>query len=465
MELPSPTAYSKRRPKAPVLKGRVLDLGADEIPLYSGALHYWRIERRFWRRTLEAVRNLGLDTVETYIPWGVHEQADGTFDFGERHERLDVGAFLELVSELGMYAIVRPGPHINAELTYFGLPERVVHDPECQARSPRRNPVIQPFPPRMFPAPSYASRKYHEEVGRWFDAVGQVVGPHLWPRGAVVLTQVDNEGTFFFRNGPYDQDYHRDAIDRFRAFLEERYGTVAALNEAYRRVYSSFGDVPPPERFDAHEANELVPHLDWAAFHEHLIGDALARMRQRLHDAGVREVPTIHNIPLGETGLPVSIPSIARVVDLVGLDYYHPAREHRVVKRRTAYLAGTFDFAYSPELGVGAPPWFTPLSHHDSLTVAMTAAAYGLRGFNLYMAVDRDRWYGAPIDARGELRTEASAWRRWVQAMRRVRFHTLDRRAEVALVVPNEYRRLSRATHLFGGIASPSSVEAIGGTP
>ena len=63
-----------------------------------------------------------------------------------------------------MHVIVRPGPHINAELTYFGLPERVVWDRECQARTPRDNPVILPIVPVAFPVPSYASDAFLDET-------------------------------------------------------------------------------------------------------------------------------------------------------------------------------------------------------------------------------------------------------------------------------------------------------------
>jgi beta-galactosidase len=151
-------------------------------------------------------------------------------------------------------------------------------------------------------------------------------------------------------------------------------------------------------------------------------------------------------------------------VDLVGLDYYHARREHRVVKRRTLYLAGTSRLPIAPEMGVGAPPWFTPLSHEDSLYCAMVASAYGLRGMCLYMAVDRDRWYGAPIDAMGNPRLEAASWKRFLGALDATSFHTLTRRTPVAIVLPREHMRLSRATHLLGPF-TPVTIEAVGMSP
>ncbi len=94
---------------------------------------------------------MGLKLVDVYVPWAVHELPDGSFDFGKHDPRLDIRRFLELAHELGLYAIVRPGPHINAELTRFGIPERVVWDEACQARSPNGRRVVLPVPLLAFP--------------------------------------------------------------------------------------------------------------------------------------------------------------------------------------------------------------------------------------------------------------------------------------------------------------------------
>lgn len=407
---------------------------------------------------------MGLRMVETYVPWGVHERSDGSFDFGRFDPRLDIARFLEEAAEEGLRVFLRPGPHINAELTYFGLPERIVHGPTYQARSGRGNPVTLFFPPRMFATPSYASETFHVEVRAWYAAVANVVRPYLYPAGPIVLLQVDNEAAFYFRDGPYDSDYHPDALSRWSDFLAERYGDLEGLRKAHGRAYPAITSAEAPRRFDAEGPLELPLHLDWAEFRERLITDALIRLRDDLRTLGLSSLPTVHNVALGDLSQPVNIAAIAKEIDLVGLDYYHAARDHRAIKRRTLYLAGTFELPYAPELGAGAPPWFTPLAHRDSLYCALTACAYGLRGFNLYMAVDRDRWYGAPIDVTGRARPEAADWRTLIETLSEHRFHELERKVEVGLVVPQEYRRLSRATHLLGGL-SPSILEATTGAP
>jgi beta-galactosidase len=461
-----PPRRSSTPPSAGVrLSGRALRIGDRELPLYSGAMHYWRLEPEDWATGLRQLKALGLEIVETYVPWQVHETAGGGFDFGERDRRKDLARFLDLAGELDLVVFARPGPHINAEMTYFGLPERVVFDRSCQARSPEQNPVLQGFPPRFFPVPSYASRAFLEEVRRWLEAVGEILAPRMAPEGPVALLQVDNEGSYYFRDGSYDQDYHPDAVAAWQRHLAARYGSPEAASLAHGRVYESFGAIDPPRRFDAEDRRGLVRHLDWARFKERLLTIAMGRFGQLMEDVGLHGVPTVHNLPLGEVGSPVSAPALeAGVVDLVGADYYHARREQWLVKRRTLLLAGTHALPYAVEMGAGAPPWFTPLGHEDSLVTLMTALAYGLRGFNLYMAVDRDRWYGAPIDDAGNPRLEARVYKRLLAALRRSRFHQLRRRTPVGLVLPREYAQLSRVTSLLGFV-SPTIFDATGFSP
>jgi beta-galactosidase len=87
--------------------------------------------------------------------------------------------------------------------------------------------------------------------------------------------------------------------------------------------------------------------------------------------------------------------------------------------------------------------------------------AYGLRGFNLYMAVGRDRWVGAPIDARGKPRALQAHYARILGAIERTKLNTLRRRAPVRLVVPRSLRRLARTTHAFGPL-TPALFHVLG---
>jgi beta-galactosidase len=430
----------------------------ETLPLWAGAMHYWRHSPEQWAPCLDAMKAMGLRIVDTYVPWGVHEAPDGKLDFGDSFARLDVAKFVRMCGERGLYVIARPGPHINAELTYFGLPERVVWNRECQARTPKDNPVVLPLVPSAFPVPSYASDAFHDEAALWFDAVGKVLAPLQYPNGPIVLWQIDNEGALYFRDGPYDQDYHPDAVRLFRTFLREKYSSVSALRDAWRDTEITFAGVNPPLRMDAKHADDLARHMDWMEFHEHLLASAMGRFALALENAGCGAVPTMHNLPLGEAATPLNAGRIGEVVDLVGLDYYHPAnpKHHVTLMRRTSELAVRCDGRgtppYGAEVGAGFPPFFAPLDEKDSLYTLMAALAYGLRGFNLYMAVDRDRWVGAPIDVNGLPRPFADDYRALIQALDQAELPVLRRRVPVRLVVPRALRRLSRATHAFGPV-------------
>src|SRR5215204_5290661 len=107
--------------------GLLIDGG--EVPVYSGAMHYWRLERDVWPKILDRVQALGFGMLETYIPWSVHETSPGVFDWGEVDAPKDVEAFMRLCEERNMWLLVRPGPQVNAELTDFGYPEWVLLDP------------------------------------------------------------------------------------------------------------------------------------------------------------------------------------------------------------------------------------------------------------------------------------------------------------------------------------------------
>lgn len=52
-------------------------LNDRNITIYSGAMHYFRVPRAYWRDRLRKMRAAGLNTVETYVPWNLHEPHSG----------------------------------------------------------------------------------------------------------------------------------------------------------------------------------------------------------------------------------------------------------------------------------------------------------------------------------------------------------------------------------------------------
>ena len=434
-------------------------LGERTVPLLSGSVHYFRLEPASWRACLEATRDMGCTMVDVYVPWSVHEAADGSLDFGARNPALDVAEFLRITHELGLYALVRPGPHINAELSGFGLPERVLWDDACQARSASGERVILPMPPQAFPVPSYACRALIEQASVWLRRVADELGPLVWPQGPIVLLQIDNEGAMYFRDGVYEQDYHPDSVALYQAGLAARYGTPLRLGQAYGISTENFA-VSPPTRFDATDAHGLQRQLDWAEHQEALIADAFATFRAALSHSGLERVPTCHNLPMGEAATPLDPTRLGKVVECLGMDYYHVAAEPSAdaILRRSSEVttrADAFDYpAFAVELAAGFPPFFPPLTEHDNRFAALSCLASGLRGFNLYMAVERDRWIGSPIDRFGARRPFFDFWERLNEAVVRTGLPELSRAADICIVVPRSLHRLERLLHAFGPISA-----------
>ena len=454
-------------------------VGDKPVPLIAGSVHYWRLDPKDWRACLEATRALGVRLIDVYIPWNVHEIAPGKLELGQGDPQRDVGAFIRLAHELGLYVIARPGPHINAELTYFGIPERIIWDVNCQARTPKGNPVMLPMLPFAFPVPSYASEAFFDETARYFQLLAPALRPLLYPDGPIVLVQIDNEGALYFRDGAYDQDYHPDAVRLYRAFLREKYRTIDALQATYAKKSPSkpppaegvhvaevsedeeerrFATILPPPRFDAEGPGDLARHLDWAEFHEHLLTTSFERFAAALLAAGIEGLPTSHNLPPGQEATPLNAARAAHAVDLVGLDYYNKAgpESRLIIRRRTSELAlrceGLGHPAFACEMGAGFPPFFPPLEERDSAFTVLAALAYGLRGYNIYMAVERDRWIGAPIDPHGRPRPFAAFWRRLAAALDQTSFFDLRRAVPVRLLTPRSERRITRVMHAFGPI-------------
>lgn len=154
----------------------------------AGEVHYFRLEKAEWRDRLEKLAASGANAVATYIPWLVHEMPDGSIDVsGTTADWRDVGAFLDLANELGLYAIARPGPFIMAELKNEGVPYRLydMQGTRAQSWGGRENPT------RTL---DYSSPEFLGEVERWFEAIIPVLAVRQISRGGnVIAVQLDNE--------------------------------------------------------------------------------------------------------------------------------------------------------------------------------------------------------------------------------------------------------------------------------
>jgi beta-galactosidase len=143
--------------------------------IISGAIHYPRVPREYWRDRLRKAHAMGLNTVETYAFWNVHEHQEGVFDFSGNN---DIAAFVRMAQDEGLNVIVRPGPYVCAEWEAGGLPAWLFADPSIKVRT--RDP--------RFLA---AEDRYLARLGRELAPLQATHG------GPIIAVQVENEyGTY-----------------------------------------------------------------------------------------------------------------------------------------------------------------------------------------------------------------------------------------------------------------------------
>ena len=325
--------------------------------MLSGELHYWRVARQHWERALRATADLGVDTIGTYVPWNVHETSEGRYDFSLLID------FLELVAAHNLKVFIRPGPYIYAEWRNLGVPDHAV-------------------------AFHKLHREFKAKAGPWIEAVMGALRPYLGT--LITMLQADNE------IDPMLHVYGEDL--GFSEWLRSRYSSVERLNGAWGCSLASFDDARPwfIPGSDSRQAQDSAQYwYDLATTYARwVVGE------YRRHGC---TVPIVLNTWPGVNAQ--NWRDLQEVADVFGIDPY-PSNEcrtdHRYVCERLRLLRAVSRQPLVTELGCGiwegADREYTP-DHYRLL--AMTALMTGVRGWNWYMLVERDRWHGSVIDTEG----------------------------------------------------------------
>ncbi|WP_331772324.1 beta-galactosidase (plasmid) [Embleya sp. NBC_00888] len=146
-------------------------LNGEPFRIISGAMHYFRIHPDQWADRLHKARLMGLNTVETYIPWNLHQPTPDVIDLDGL---LDLPRYLRLAKEEGLHVLLRPGPYICAEWDGGGLPAWLTDDPGIRLRS--------------------SDPRFTKVLDRYLDLLLPALLPHLAAAGGpVIAVQVENE--------------------------------------------------------------------------------------------------------------------------------------------------------------------------------------------------------------------------------------------------------------------------------
>ena len=171
--------------------GDHFELDGTPFQIISGAIHSVRVPRAYWRDRLRKARAMGLNTVETYVFWNLHEPSPGQFDFEGQN---DIAEFIREAQQEGLFVILRPGPYVCAEWDFGGYPAWLLHEPDMEVRT--LNPAFM------------------AAATRWFHRLGQELAPlQSGNGGPIIAVQVENEYGSFGSDHNYMEQIHRLLLD------------------------------------------------------------------------------------------------------------------------------------------------------------------------------------------------------------------------------------------------------------
>ncbi len=176
--------------------GREFMLDGVPFQIRSGEIHPQRVPRQHWRHRIRAAKAMGLNTIAFYTFWNALEQPDGSWDFSGRN---DIGAFIDMCQEEGMWVLFRPGPYVCGEWDLGGLPTYLLKDDETMLRYT-------------------GNAQFMEAQTRYLEKMAEIAIPRLSKNGGpILMVQLENE------YGSYKSEHDEMAyIEWLKDFWEKK---------------------------------------------------------------------------------------------------------------------------------------------------------------------------------------------------------------------------------------------------
>jgi len=189
------------------------------------------------RETLPLVRALGFNGVESYVKWAFVERSPGVFDWSfydavvDEMERNGLGWFPLLI--VGSAYALPDWIHASGELDGYVCLEHGIKIDIPTIFNDKQVKYV---------------RRFLAEFGKHYGKRKSLLGVRLGPSANYGEAQYPATGNWGYRWGQIHTHIgywagDPDAILVFRGWVRSRYGSLAALNEAWQTRYSSFDQV------------------------------------------------------------------------------------------------------------------------------------------------------------------------------------------------------------------------------
>ncbi|XP_061371081.1 beta-galactosidase 17 isoform X2 [Gastrolobium bilobum] len=144
----------------------------EPFQIIGGDLHYFRVHPEYWEDRLLKAKALGLNTIQTYVPWNLHEPTPGELVF---EGFANIESFLNLCHKHGFLVMVRAGPYICGEWDWGGFPGWFAS--------------LNPSPKLRSTDPTFL-----QLVERWWGNLLPKFVPLLYDNGGpIIMVQIENE--------------------------------------------------------------------------------------------------------------------------------------------------------------------------------------------------------------------------------------------------------------------------------
>lgn len=188
-------------------------LNGNPFQIRGGEMHPQRIPREYWRHRIRAAKAMGLNTIAFYVFWNDLEQSDGSFDFKTGNR--DIGAFMTICQEEGMWVLFRPGPYVCGEWDLGGLPAYLLKKQNARLRTTK-------------------DKDFMRSQTRYLEAVAREAEPYLCKNGGpILMTQIENEyGSY---DGAVEKEYVQWLLDWWKKKGFGPFYTSDGASEAHLR--------------------------------------------------------------------------------------------------------------------------------------------------------------------------------------------------------------------------------------
>lgn len=411
-----------------------------------------RAQKEQWRADIRKIKELGFRTFRCWVDWASAEPEPGRYDFST----LDV--LLELAEEEGMRVFVQVYMDSAPEWVGRKHPDSLFVSSSGQVVQPESSPGYC----RDHPGVRSADNAFFRELALHASRSKALLGWDLWSEPHVINwanpTYIPNPEFCFCEH----------TKRRFRRWLQKKYESLEALNNAWYRRYRSWEEVEP-NRLST--ILSYTDYIDWKMFIADKLGEDLRERYEAVKAGAPEAVATSHAAGVGLFASPHWWEGqsddwiMARQVDYYGTSFYpkHSAFVDRDPMWRGALLDFTRSFGFGEgrrgfvigELQAGFGTIAANVSPEvtaDDLRIwAWSALARGAKGIHFYAFYPMSTGYEAGgfgmIHLDGTLTERAREAGRFAQIVARHEKLLLEARpprAEVAVV----YNPLA---HFVGG--------------